>query len=469
MGVVVSLPLQMAGSMAASCCGAMCFSACTKSCKSIGSSFSTRLSYAFLFLINALVSWMMMSEFAYSKLELLYKGKCKGLECGFFAIHKLNFALGIFHLLLASLLIGVHSTTNPRSKIQNGFWLPKILLWLLLVAVSFLIPDNFYIFWSTYISVISGALFLFIGLILLVDFAHEWAETCIEHVEEEDEYSSMWKTFLIGGTCTMYIGSIVMSILVFVFFCGKGCSMNQAAGAINIIFSLLITFASVNPTIQEYNPNCGLAQSAVVSVYCAYLTLSAVASEPDDKQCNPLIRSRGTRTASIVLGAIVTFVAIAYTTTRAAANSAFNGNNGGGSIAINYEDPISNNDSLVSSQPARNEMRLQAIREAVAVGTLPESALTDQSWIYEDEDGEDEERVATKYNYTLFHIIFFLATQWLAVLLTMNVDSTDFSDFVPVGRTYFYSWVKIVSAWICYIIYGWSLIAPVLMPERFGY
>jgi hypothetical protein len=414
----------------------------------------------------------MMSETAYSKLERLYKGQCTGIECGFFAIHKLNFALGVLHLILASLLVGVHSTANPRSKIQNNFWPPKIMLWLLLIIVSFFIPDKFYIVWSTYVSVFSSALFLFIGLILLVDFAHEWAETCIEHVEEEDEYSSVWKGFLIGGTSVMYIGSIVMSVLTFVFFCHDGCSMNQAAGIINVILSLLVTVASVNPTIQEYNPNCGLAQSAVVSVYCTYLTLSAVASEPDDKLCNPLVRSRGTRTASIVLGAIFTFVAIAYTTTRAAANSAFNGGtHGGGSIAIDYEDPISTSEqTVISSQPsARNEMRLQAIREAVAVGTLPESALTDQSWLYDDEDDEDEERVTTKYNYALFHIIFFLATQWVAVLLTMNVQQNDIGDFVPVGRTYFYSWVKIVSAWICYLIYGWSLVAPVVMPERFGY
>lgn len=469
MGAIVSLPFQIAGTWVASCCGSMCFSLVSKSLKSIGSSFSTRLSYAFLFLLNTILSWVMLTDFARSKLEKLSKFQCEGVECGFFAVHRINFSLGIFHVILAAMLVGVHSTTNPRSKIQNNFWAPKILLWLVFIVVSFLIPDKFYIGWSTYVSVFCGALFLLIGLILLVDFAHEWAETCIEHVENEDEYSSVWKTILISGTSLMYLGSLVMTILIYVFFCKSGCSMNQAAATVNLILSIIITVLSLNRTIQEYNPNCGLAQAAIVSVYCTYLTLSACASEPDDKQCNPLIRSRGTRTASVVLGAIFTFITIAYTTTRAAANSAFNGNNGGGAITINYDDPVST-EPIISTQPsARNEMRLQAIREAVAVGTLPESALHDQSWLYDDEDDEDEEKVSTKYNYALFHIIFFFATQWIAVLLTMNVQQDDFGDFVPVGRTYFYSWVKIVSAWICYLIYGWSLVAPVLMPERFGF
>lgn len=468
MGVIVSLPLQVAGTWAASCFGSLCFSLCSKSCQSIGSSFSTRLSYAFLFLLNAIVSWIMLTDVAIRQLQKIARFGCEGVECGFFAVHRLNFSLGILHLMLASLLVGVHSTTNPRSKIQNGFWAPKLLLWALLTVVSFFIPDKFFIGWSTYISVIAGALFLLVGLVLLVDFAHEWAETCIEHVENDDEYSNVWKTLLVGGTGALYVGSIVMSVLTYVFFCHGGCSMNQAAATVNIIFAVIVTVVSVNPTVQEYNPNCGLAQSAIVTAYCTYLTLSAVASEPDDKQCNPLVRSNGARTASVVLGAIITFVAIAYTTTRAAANSAFNGSKGGGSIAINYDEPISSSDVITSEPSARNEMRMQAIREAVAVGTLPESALYDQSWLY-NEDDEDEERVATKYNYALFHFIFFLASQWIAVLLTMNVQQDDFGDFVPVGRTYFYSWVKIVSAWICYLIYGWSLVAPVVMPERFGY
>ena len=86
----------------------------------------------------------------------------------------------------------------------------------------------------------------------------------------------------------------------------------------NLIVLLIISAVSVHPVVQEYNPQAGLAQSAMVAVYCTYLTMSAVSMEPDDHYCNPLIRASGTRTASIVIGAIVTMLTIAYTTTRAA-------------------------------------------------------------------------------------------------------------------------------------------------------
>ncbi|CRK36173.1 hypothetical protein BN1723_018607, partial [Verticillium longisporum] len=146
--------------------------------------------------------------------------------------------------------------------------------------------------------------------------------------------------------------------------------MNQAAITINLIFWLVTSFISVNPTVQEYNPKAGLAQAAMVAVYCTYLTMSAVSMEPDDRQCNPLIRAQGTRTTSIVIGAIVTMLTVAYTTTRAATQSLGMGSNG----AIRL--PEDDEHDLVTQQPgARREMRAEALRRAVEEGSLPADAL----------------------------------------------------------------------------------------------
>jgi hypothetical protein len=211
----------------------------------------------------------------------------------------------------------------------------------------------------------------------------------------------------------------------------------------------------------------------MVAIYCTYLTMSAVSMEPDDRHCNPLAR-RGTRTASIVIGAIVTMLAVAYTTTRAATQGVVLGSKG----HATYTQLSAADDGehgLVTQQPdSRREMRAEALRAAVASGSLPASALDEDD--DDDDDGSedggasrDDERGSTQYNYSLFHFIFLLATTWVATLLTMNVDPEKTGDFIPVGRTYWASWVKIVSSWVCYAIYAWSLFAPVVMPDRFGY
>lgn len=218
------------------------------------------------------------------------------------------------------------------------------------------------------------------------------------------------------------------------------------------------------------NSRAGLAQSAMVAVYCTYLTMSAVGMEPDDKHCNPLVRARGTRKASIILGAVVTFLTMAYTTTRAATYGLAMGAKGNSYSQLSTDDY---EHGLVTQQPeSRREMRQAALRAAVESGSLPASALDDDS-DDESDDGRsprDDERNSTQYNYSLFHVIFLLSTAWVATLLTMNVDPKDQQgDFVAVGRTYWASWVKIVSAWVCYGIYSWSLVAPAVLPDRFDY
>lgn len=207
----------------------------------------------------------------------------------------------------------------------------------------------------------------------------------------------------------------------------------------------------------------------MVTVYCTYLTLSAVSMEPDDGQCNPLLRAKGTRTASVVLGAIVTMATIAYTTTRSATQGVALGSRDGHDYSqLGTED---NEHGLVTQQPSsRREMRAEVLRAAVESGSLPASALDESDDESDDYDTskDDDERGATQYNYSLFHVIFFMATTWVATLLTQNLDPEATDDFAPVGRTYWASWVKIISAWVCYAIYLWTLIAPVIMPGRFG-
>ena len=322
-------------------------------------------------------------------------------------------------------------------------------------------------FWGNYIHLIGAMLFLILGLILLVDLAHTWAEYCLAQIEETD--SRLWRVILISSTLGMYLASIAMTIVQYIFFAKGGCTMNQVAITMNLILWLAVSVISVNQTIQEYNPKAGLAQAAMVAVYCTYLTMSAVSMEPDDKECNPLVRARGTRTASIVLGALVTMLTVAYTTTRAATQSlGLGGSNG--AVRLPEDD---DEHGLVTQQPtARREMRAEALRRAVEEGSLPADALLDD----DDDDSDaganhahDDERHSTQYNYTVFHIIFFLATAWVATLLTLDPkdDSTKDGDFAAVGRTYAATWIKIVSAWFCCLLYIWTLIAPIVLPERF--
>lgn len=504
MGALLSLPLlalPSAGTLvtfAASCCGAATCSAVCSACGKCQNSIATRIAYALMLLVNSLLSWIMLTDWAMKKLSKVTLDyvdiKCAGKECyGWLAVHRINFALGMFHLILAVILFGVKTSKDGRAPIQNGFWGPKIVAWVGLIVATFFIPDTFFITWGNYIALGGAMLFLLLGLILLVDLAHTWAEYALAKIEESDisaestTNAKLWRTLLVGSTITMFLSSFAMTIVMYIFFAHSGCRMNQAAITINLLLLLISSGISIAPVVQEHNSRAGLAQSATVAIYCTYLTLSAVGMEPDDQQCNPLVRASGTRKASVIIGAIVTFLAMAYTTTRAATyglalGGAAQRGNQARYAALNADDSEHGLIDTTSSQPqSRREMRANALNAAIESGALPASALDDSDSDASDSEGSsssrkkrknarDDERVGTQYNYSLFHIIFLLGTMWVATLLTtsMNHQVAD-QDFVAVGRTYWASWVKIVSSWVCYGIYVWSLVAPAVLPDRFDY
>ena len=193
---------------------------------------ATRIAYAFLLLVNSIISWLMLTPWALKKLEHLtldYMSiTCRGEEChGYVAVQRINFALGLFHFILALLLAGVKTSKDGRAGLQNGFWGPKIIVWLVLIVVTFLIPERFFYIWGKYFGFIGAMLFVLLGLILLVDLAYTYAEYCIGKIEEHD--SKGWKVVLVGSTLGMYALSLAMTVVMYIFFANGGCTMNQAA------------------------------------------------------------------------------------------------------------------------------------------------------------------------------------------------------------------------------------------------
>jgi serine incorporator 1/3 len=98
----------------------------------------------------------------------------------------------------------------------------------------------------------------------------------------------------------------------------------------------------------------------------------------------------------------------------------------------------------------------------------------------------------TSFQYSWFHIIFVLGAMYVAMLLTdwyeisrifvgalitytlylrnfiragSSSPSTDGED-IYIGRSETAMWMRIVSSWVCMLLYIWSLLAPALMPDR---
>lgn len=253
-----------------------------------------------------------------------------------------------------------------------SWWGPKVLLWLVLIVVSFFIPNGFFMVWGNYIALIGATMFIILGLVLLVDFAHSWSETCLENWENSPN-SNLWQWILLGSTAGMYAATIALTGVMYGFFAGSGCGLNRFFISFNLALCIIITLMCIHPTVQEHNPRSGLAQSSMVAAYCTYLIMSAIGNHEHD-QCNPLQKYRGTvqgtRTTTVVLGAVFTFLAIAYSTSRAATQSrALVGNNKRGPIELPPDHEGHAEMGVVNTQPSRTESpRYQALLAAVEAG-----------------------------------------------------------------------------------------------------
>ncbi|XP_031346042.1 serine incorporator 1-like, partial [Photinus pyralis] len=166
-----------------------------------------------------------------------------------------------------------------------SFWGLKYLLIIGGIIGAFFIPEaSFGSVWM-YFGLIGGFLFILIQLILIVDFAHSWADAWVGNYEETE--SRGWYIALLGVTFLNYALALTGVVLLYVFFTkANDCSLNKFFISINLILAVGISIVSVLPKVQEKLPRSGLLQSSIVSLYTIYLTWSTVSNSPDS-DCNP--------------------------------------------------------------------------------------------------------------------------------------------------------------------------------------
>ncbi|KAE8185079.1 hypothetical protein CF328_g7653 [Tilletia controversa] len=240
-------------------------------------------------------------------------------------------------------------------------------------------------------------------------------------------------------------------LLRYAYFAPSGCGLDQFFISVNLALVVILTVLCIHPVVQEVSSRSGLAQSSMVAAYCTYLIASALMNH------------------------LSLLEAIPSTTTSPAPKA----------VAQPTPSP--------PSPPGKDSLRMQALMAAVKADSLPASALDEEdededdasSSIFEGTSGSrnenDDEGHGTRYTYAFFHLIFDIAACYVAMLLTdwrfvkLAMETLPIDDapaggapIVFIGRSPTAMWMGVVSSWLCIAIYTWSLIAPVLLPNRFG-
>ncbi|XP_052222508.1 serine incorporator 1-like [Dreissena polymorpha] len=464
------------GSLAC-CVGSAACSLCCACCPSCKNSTSTRIAYSFLLILGTVVAAVMLAPGLRGELDKI-PGLCKNFvnvpeeiwnsntalfkaqQCdnvvGYLSVYRVCFAMAAFFFLFCVLMIKVNSSKDPRAKIQNGFWLFKVLILIGICVGAFFIPrGDFGTAWM-WIGLIGGFLFILIQLILLIDFAHGWSESWVEQYEETE--AKCWYYGLLFFTMVFYLISLVGIILFYIFYAKDGeCGLNKFFVSFNLILCVIVSVISILPKVQEAQPRSGLLQASLITAYVTYLTWSAMTNHPNVK-CNPSLTqitfNHGNNVTtsspndvsygknfdwSSVVSLVIWTFAILYSSIRTSTNSQV------GKITMSEK-------TILQSDTGSDKL------------PLTETGASEKD---EEKGGQnvwDNEEENTAYSYSFFHFMLMLAS--LYVMMTLTNWFKPSSDLKTLNSNFAAVWVKIVSSWLCIILYVWTLVAPLILRDR---
>ncbi|XP_069567628.1 serine incorporator 1-like [Brachyistius frenatus] len=447
----------------ASCASCLCGSAsCLLSscCPSTYNSTISRLAFSFLLMLGTLVSIIMILPGMEEHLKKI-PGFCVGgssipgieshVNCdvivGYKSVYRMCFAMACFFFLFSIIMIRVRNSKDPRAALQNGFWFFKFLVLVGITVGAFFIPDGTFNTVWYYFGVVGSFIFIIIQLILLVDFTHSWNQSWLEKAENGN--SKCWFAALLSVTIIHYALAFSAVVLFYVFYTQPDdCTEHKVFISLNFLFCIIVSIVAILPKVQEAQSSSGLLQASLISLYTMYVTWSAMTNNPN-RRCNPSLLSlvqSGSPTpppepapttapenvqwwdAQGIVGLIIFLFCTLYASIRSSNNNQVN--------------------------------KLMRTEEGQGLATDFEAATGDDG-VRRAVDNEEEE---VTYSYSFFHFSLFLASLYIMMTFT-NWYKPD-TDYHAMQTSMPAVWVKICSSWLGLGLYLWTLVAPLMLPDR---
>ncbi|XP_056022788.1 serine incorporator 5-like [Ostrea edulis] len=472
-------------------CGPASCGLCCRFLPQINESTGTRCMYTVFLVIGFALAALMLSPqledafiesvpgFNETCVRLMAGENCDKLT-GYKAVYRLCLGIFAFHFVLCLLTICVKSSSYCRGGIHNGYWFWKILLFLGCIAGSFFVPNTFRLYWM-YVGMVGGVIFIVFQLILLVDFCHSW--------------NAKWVGTKAGKKSTCgYCGTLVFATLFYMmsvaaafmlywnYTSWDGCLHNKIFIGVNTGLCIILSAITIVPAVSKFNPNTGILQASVITVYVMYLTWSALSSEPPEDivelektikvifakqsdeegankdvsfqmegledmrsihtpsnstQCRPMPTFDHMEMISAYTGLLITLIVAIYSSLQTSMAS----------------------HRLGVRRTAPPQERYECCCCCKVTGRRNHSEKGGQMVNY-------DEAEASTYNYAFFHFMFCLASLYVMMQLTNWYRPNETTDLNKFGLNWAAVWVKMASSWLCVFIYILTLFRPRCCPGR---
>lgn len=350
---------------------------------------------------------------------------------------------GVFRVagstVLFFFLAGIGAICKPTANREA--WPAKYVLFLFLVAATIFVPNEPY-FNPIFLNIgrVGGVCFVLLQQIIILDFAYNLNESWVEKADKAEMSDGegtgkKWLFAILFLAAVFFLGSIAAIIVMFLHF--SGCTTNNAFIAVTLAMSVVVT------AIQLMGEEASLLTSACVVAYATYLCFTAVSKNPDES-CNPKLGEEDV--LGIVLGVGFALLSITWAGWSITADKRLSS---GGT-----EESTSESDGLGSKKD-------EGVKGVVTnqIDRSDEEAGVSSS----DEGSTSKRNFANSWK---LNFVMILVTCWFAMALTGwgSIESGGSAANPDVSRISM--WLVIGSQWTMLTLYIWSMIAPILFPNR---
>eukprot|EP00775_Hariotina_reticulata_P009592 gene9592-9755_t len=406
---------------------------------------SARVAYSFLFFLAIVIAWV-MRDFARPLLEKIpwIMRAATGFEpsdkwFGQQAVYRISMGNFLFFGFMSLALMGVKYKGDKRGQLlQHGNWIIKLVVWTLFNALPFFFPNGMVEAYGWAARFGSGV-FLIIQMIILLDFTQAWNDSWVANGEEDEN----WLYGLLALTVACFMGVLGISGVLFYFFkpAGAGsCSLNVFLITTSLLLCVGFSLLSLLPMAR----NGSLFPSSTTALYIMYLCYSALQSEPRDYECNGLgHRLNAASGSTLVVGSNTALFMLEDESDEP--------------DVAGVGTPLIDAESVAGAHTS-------AGLDGVAPGAVQASRADGSSVGAAANKAAIDDYKPVSYNYSFFHLIFALASMYIAMLMTGWGAVEQEKDRLDVGWTSV--WVKTGAEWVTAVLYIWTLVAPAMFPDR---
>ncbi|KAK9269043.1 hypothetical protein L1049_000811 [Liquidambar formosana] len=235
-----------------------------------------RYVYGFMFLITNLLAWAVRDYGRSALTEMERMKQCQGGQDCLGAEGVLRVSLGCFTFYLIMFLstAGTSKLHEPRELWHSGWWSAKILLWVALTLIPFLLPTAFVQLYGE-IAHFGAGVFLLIQLVSIISFI-TWLNDCCQ--PEKDADRCHIHVMLLATVA--YVICIVGIILMYIWYVPEpSCLLNIFFITWTLVLLQLMTSVSLHPKV-----NAGILTPGLMGLYVVFSCWCAIRRHED--RCN---------------------------------------------------------------------------------------------------------------------------------------------------------------------------------------